>query len=61
MQDHPDQSTETMGDGSDGLFMTQSNDQMPIEKLEDAPFTLTEAKQICSLTCTRECQAPPGV
>ena len=38
VQDQPDQSTLSMGDGPDGLIMSQARDRTAIHDLEDASF-----------------------
>jgi hypothetical protein len=38
VQDQPDQSTLSMGDGPDGLIMSQARDRAAIHGLEDASF-----------------------
>src|SRR6266436_867130 len=38
VQDQPDQSTLSMGDGPDGLIVSQSRDRTAIHDLEDASF-----------------------
>jgi hypothetical protein len=38
MQDQPDQATLSMGNGSDGLMMSETRDQSVIDSLKDASF-----------------------
>jgi len=38
VQDQPDQSTLSMGDGPDGLIVSQARDRAAIHDLEDASF-----------------------
>jgi hypothetical protein len=40
MQDEPDQPTLPMGNGADGLVMSQARDRAAIDNLEDASFGL---------------------
>jgi len=40
VQDDPDQPTKPMGNGSDGLFVSQARHQTAINNLEDASFNL---------------------
>jgi hypothetical protein len=40
VQDQPDQPTLSMGNGPDGLVMSQARDGAPIDNLEDTSFDL---------------------
>src|SRR5258708_37058836 len=40
MQNDPDQATKPMGDGPDGLIVSEARDESTIDNLENGPFRL---------------------